>query len=480
MHAPGALLPERILQFGTGRFLRAFADSFVDEANADDRYAGRIVAVQSTGAARADALCNQSGLFTLWVRGGTSEAPHESHRIVSSVSRAIPAAEGWDRVLELARSKDLEAVFSNTTEVGLTLSDKDRLDAHPPASFPAKLTAFLLARAKHFDFHPDRGLVVLPCELVDANGTLLRSLVLATARRWKLNQPFEEWVSTANTFFNTLVDRIVPGLPREAEVRSFESRVGYTDSLLTPTEPYRIWAIEGNPNLGFVRDAEPIVVAQDIAPYRLRKVRLLNGGHTLSVPLGYLTGNRSVLENMRHPVTGPYIEALLRNELGPTLDVDPATVPPYIDEVLARWQNPFLRHELIDITLQGTTKMLHRVVPSLITHVRKRKTVPHLIAVGLASHLLFMRCQPWQTGYHGLWNDQAYAIQDDCSNVFAEAWRTSTPREVVQTVCANCSLWGTDLTILPEFGSAVTFYLETMLSKGVCTALEIALKNQGT
>lgn len=475
IHAPATALPERIVQFGTGRFLRAFADCFVDEANEAGRYDGRIVAVQSTSRARADLLQRQGGLYTVWVRGGTPAAPRETHRVISSVSRGLSAAEQWPDVLELARSPHLEAVFSNTTEVGLALSENDRLAGRPPQSFPAKLAAFLLARARHFDCHPDRGLVVLPCELVADNGDLLQKLILQLAGMWQVEPAFVEWLASANVFCNTLVDRIVPGLPSAPEVAAFEDRVGYRDELLTMAEEYRLWAIEAEAAPGFATGEETIVVAPDITPYRLRKVRLLNGGHTLSVPLGFLAGNRTVLENMEHPLTGPYIEALLSHEIGPVLAVDPATVAPYADEVLARWRNPFLRHALIDITLQGTTKMRHRVVPSLREYYARFERVPHLIAAGFASYLLFSRGEGTGTAYSGSLQGERYPINDDRASVLAGYWKREGAAGVTHAVCSDTGLWGADLGKLPGFADAVSKYLDLMLNRGIQTALEQAL-----
>ena len=475
IHAPVTALPERIVQFGTGRFLRAFVDCFVDEANEDGRYDGRIVAVQSTSRARADLLQRQGGLYTVWVRGGTPAAPRESHRVISSVSRGLSAAEQWPDVLDLARSPQLEAVCSNTTEVGLALSGNDRLTSHPPQSFPAKLAAFLLARARHFDCHPDRGLVVLPCELVADNGDLLRGLMLELAGMWQVEPEFVEWLASANVFCNTLVDRIVPGLPPAPEVAAFEDSVGYHDELLTVAEEYRLWAIEAEAAPGFATGDDAIVVAPDITPYRLRKVRLLNGGHTLSVPLGYLAGNRTVLENMEHPLTGPYIEALLSHEIGPVLAVHPESVAPYVEEVLARWRNPFLRHALIDITLQGTTKMRHRVVPSLRQYFDRFQRVPHLMAAGFSSYLLFSRGEGTGKTYSGSWQGEHYPINDDRAPVLAEYWKREDAAGVAHAVCSDTGLWGTDLAVLPGFADAVSDYLELMLNRGIQTALEKAM-----
>lgn len=475
IHAPAAALPERIVQFGTGRFLRAFADCFVHEANQDGRYDGRIVAVQSTGRARARLLQRQAGLYTLWVRGGAPSKPRESHRVVSSVSRGLSAAEEWPDVLELARSPDLQAVFSNTTEVGLSLSAHDSAEGRPPQSFPAKLAALLLARARHFDCDPDRGLVILPCELIEDNGNLLRHLVLETARNWCVERPLEEWLDSANVFCNTLVDRIVPGLPSGAEIAAFEDRIGYRDELLTVAEEYRLWAIEADRSPGFATGDSSIVVCPDITPYRLRKVRLLNGGHTLSVPLGFLAGNRTVLENMQHPLTERYIEALLREEIGPVLAVDPVSVSPYVDEVLDRWRNPFLRHALIDITLQGTTKMRHRVVPSLREFYATHHCVPHLMAAGFASYLLFSRGEGSSEAFSGSWQDARYPINDDRAGVLAAYWQREDAESVARAVCSDAGLWGTDLGSLPGFAEAVADYLALMLDRGIEAAIEKAL-----
>ncbi len=475
IHAPAAALPERIVQFGTGRFLRAFADSFVHEANQDRRYDGRIVAVQSTGRARARLLQRQAGLYTLWVRGGAPSKPRESHRVVSSVSRGLSAAEEWSEVIELARSPDLQAVLSNTTEVGLSLTAHDSADGRPPQSFPAKLAAFLLARARHFDCDPDRGLVILPCELIEDNGNLLRQLVLETARKWHVERPLKEWLDSANVFCNTLVDRIVPGLPTAAELAAFEDRVGYRDELLTVAEEYRLWAIEAENAPGFTTGESSIVVCPDVTPYRLRKVRLLNGGHTLSVPLGFLAGNRTVLENMQHPLTRPYIEALLRQEIGPVLAVDPGSVSPYVDEVLDRWRNPFLRHALIDITLQGTTKMRHRVVPSLREFYTTHRRVPHLMATGFASYLLFSRGEGSGMAYSGSWQGVSYPINDDHAGVLAAYWQHGDAESVARAVCSDTDLWGPDLAGLPGFAEAVANYLALMLDRGMEAAMEKAL-----
>ncbi len=469
--------PEKILQFGTGRFLRAFADFFVDAANRQSEFQGRIVVVQSTGNHRANLINAQDGLYTLWVRGLNDGVPYESQTILSPISRALSAHDKWHDVLACARSRDLEIILSNTTEVGLTFDTEDCPSESAPRSFPGKLTAVLYQRALAFDYSPQAGLAILPCELLTDNGDKLKRVVLRTARHWQLGEAFINWVEQANTFCNTLVDRIVPGLPPDQERAAFENRAGYRDELLTVAEDYRLWAIEGDEtlrrHLAFASCDPGIVVVPHIAPYRTRKIRLLNGGHTLSVPVGILAGNTTVLDNMTHPLTASYIEGLLRDEIGPTLDVDPDTVPPYIDDVLRRWRNPYLVHNLIDITLHGTRKMRVRAIPSLVSFHSSTGRIPQRIALGFAAHLLFMRGVS-QDGdqIYGKLRGVPYPINDTKAEYFMECWAAApTIRALVERICGDEELWGLNLRDLSRFARTVADFLHTMLHEGMGAAI---------
>ena len=471
-------LPEKVIQFGTGGFLRAFADDFIDRANRRGLFNGRVVMVQSTGSRRAETLNEQDGLYTLWVRGLEDDRPAEHFAVAAAVSRAMAAQQAWPDVLACAHNPDLELVISNTTEVGIALDEDDTLGAGPPRSFPGKLTAFLYERARHFDYAPDKGLLVLPCELLEDNGAALHRIVRALAERWQLGARFIEWIDAATVFCNTLVDRIVPGTPEPDGLAACWNALGYEDQLLTAAEGYRLWAIEGDVELrrrlAFPEANPGVLVTDDIGPYRERKIRLLNGGHTLTVPMGFLLGNRTVLDNMRHPLAGPFIDALLREEISPSLDVDPATVPPYIDAVLARWRNPFLDHHLIDITLQSTTKMRHRVIPSILKHYAKKQAAPRRIAFGFAGYLLFLHGVEENDGrIYGRRGDTPYPINDDQASFFLDAWQSIDPasdhsvKAFVEQICAHEAFWGVDLTRLPGFCATVAEHLGSMLRRGV-------------
>ncbi len=237
--------PERILQFGTGGFLRGFTDWFVDQANRKGLYNGRIVAVQSTGKARNEAFEAQDGLFTVCEQGLAGNTPQTKYSVASSVSRTLAAVTDWGDVLELARSPHLQVVVSNTTEIGIRYEDDD-IHASPPSSFPAKLAAVLFRRFNHFGGSPDAGLIVIPCELIPENGNALKAAVLRHAGHHGLGAEFQHWVKSANVFCNTLVDRIVPGYPEtDQEAQAHFSALGYSDALLTCAEHYRLWAIQG-------------------------------------------------------------------------------------------------------------------------------------------------------------------------------------------------------------------------------------------
>src|SRR5579885_3673340 len=321
-------LPEQVIQFGTGAFLRGFAEYFVDEANRKGVFDGSIVAVSSTGSSRDVTLNEQDGLFTLAIQGIDNGRARRRYRIVASLCRAITPRDELDAVLELARDPAIELVISNTTEVGIKLDETDTFDANPPRSFPGKLTRFLYERARAFDFDPARGLVVLPCELIEDNGEELCAIVHQLARRWRLDQRFAAWLTDGVEFCNTLVDRIVPGAPPRDDAERVQEILGYRDGLLTACETYALFAIEGDERVRQrlrIAEADPrIIVTPDIRPYRERKVRILNGAHTISVPLALLAGLETVCDAVESDRVGAFMRRAMLDEIVPSLDVPDA------------------------------------------------------------------------------------------------------------------------------------------------------------
>ncbi len=477
-------LPEKVLLFGTGAFVRGFAAYFIDRANRAGLFGGRIVAVGSTGSGRARTFNEQGGAYTLCVRGFTAGRTVDEREIVTAVSRALSAQTAWRDVLACAANPALAVILSNTTEVGLVLDEDDAPARDPPRSFPGKLTAFLHARARAFGYDPARGVLVLPMELLENNGATLLGIVRELATRWALGEAFLTWLDDACRFCNTLVDRIVPGTPDEEELHALWKALDYRDDLLVVAEPYRLWAIEWPPptrsagdavlrRLLAFADADPgIVVAEDITPYRELKVRILNGGHTLMVPVALLCGLTTVREAVADPQVGRFLRRVLFHEIVPSLDVDPDRAHGFARDVLDRFANPFIRHPLRSIMLQATMKMGVRVAPSLLRYAEKTGAVPPSIAFGFACYLLLRREELLGRLPGGPLpaDERAAAVHQ-----YWQALPSTTPkalRRLVENLCRDEALWGIRLDKVPGYTEAVAGCLAQALHHGVPAALQ--------
>jgi tagaturonate reductase len=467
-------LPEKILQFGTGAFLRGFADVFVDNANRKGTFNGRIVVVGSTGSGRAARINAQDGLYTICVQGIENGETVDRCAVVASVSRAMASTENWSAILDFARSPALELVFSNTTEVGIQLDADDRADLNPPRSFPGKLTAVLYERGETFGYHPSRGLTILCCELIEDNADKLRSIILELAARWELGDAFETWIREHNQFCNTLVDRIVPGKPDSASMRKIDQRLGYRDDLLIQAEPYYLWAIQGDAALrdriGFIDGEDGILVTPDITPYRVRKVRILNGTHTAMVPVSFLSGNDTVAESMQDAVVSAFIRHVMMHEIVPSLDMARDEAEMFAHQVLDRFANPFVHHELMSIALQQTTKVDVRVLPSLHDYHTRTGRLPQGIVLAFAANLLFVT-------HEGRVSEVEFPMDDRGSKIRAyrnEAGRDDVDR-FVRAVCTDRELWHLPLDELPEFIESVASLMREIQRIGTRKTLEIFL-----
>ena len=473
-------LPEKVLQFGTGGFLRGFADYFIDEANRQGVFEGRVVMVGSTGSERTRLLNEQGGLYTLRIQGIDAGEVIEQYHIVGSISRVLAASESWHEVLEVARSPELEVIISNTTEVGIVYNPGDFPGLDAPASFPAKLTAVLYERARTFDYDTSKGVVVLPCELIDKNGATLRDIVFRTAVAWNLDAAFLGWLESAVSICNTLVDRIVPGAPAPVEVAEIEARLRYEDAMLTTAEVYNLWAIEspqtGRHRLDFSRSNPGIILTDDVHPYKERKVRILNGGHTASVPLAFLCGEETVLSMMRNPETAAFVTGVIEKEIVPSLDVEGGAA--FAKQVFERFSNPFLRHRLIDITLQSTSKWRLRLLPSLVKYVERMNKAPVYMCLGFAAYLVFMRVtEERDRVFYGEYKGKVYPIRDDQAGYFKIVWEGVDPKNktyidsLVSSVCAKTEFWGMNLNKLNGFVDTVSSFVFDLLNNDASRVL---------
>ncbi len=350
-------LPETVLQFGGGNFLRAFADAFVDDANRRGEAVGRVVVVQSTRSGVAEAINRQGGRYHVVVRGLRDGRAVDEVQPVGSVSRAVDAAAGWTKVREVAASPGLRYVISNTTEAGLAL---DPADAFPPSSpadaprsFPAKLLDVLWHR---HDAGHNGPLAVLPCELLPENGRKLRALVLEQADRWSVPTDVRGWMSDGVAWVNSLVDRIVSGRPAAHPLLA-------ADPLLTVAEPFALWAVERDPRVPLF-DHPALQRVADVAPYELRKVRILNGAHTALVAHAMPMGIATVREAVEHAEVGPWLRRLLAEEVVPTIDGRVPDATAFVADTLERFGNPYLDHRLTSIAANHEAKVRTRLVPT--------------------------------------------------------------------------------------------------------------------
>ena len=463
-------LPEKMIQFGTGVLLRGLPDYFVNKANLKGIFNGRIVVVKSTNSGGTDAFSDQKNIYSHSIRGIENGNQIDEIVINTAISRTLAASTSWNEILKCAHDPEIKIAISNTTEVGIQLTDDD-IFASPPISFPGKLTAYLYERFKAFNGSVDSGMVIVPTELIVGNGTKLREIVLEQAKSHNLEDEFINWLQNHNRFCNSLVDRIVPGKPDAATIAELTERQGFKDDLLIVSEVYSLWAIEGDDYvssvLSFAQADKGVVIAPDIDLFRELKLRLLNGTHTLASGFCYLQGLDTVRESMENPETADYITKVMLTELAPAIPykLNLSVAEDFGNQVLDRFRNPFIRHQLIDITVQYTAKMKMRNIPTLLNHYKKTEEVPVLFAKGFAAFLLFMKPVLHKEGqFYGDRNGELYSIRCDSAGYFDEKWKNAaSPVDLAEQVLSDETLWETDLTVLPGFAEAVKGFMTVAL-----------------
>ncbi|WPU92398.1 tagaturonate reductase [Mucilaginibacter sabulilitoris] len=465
-------LPEKVLQFGTGVLLRGLPDYYIDKANRKSIFNGRIVVVKSTDTGSVTDFDKQDNLYTIYSKGIENGKEVNEQMICSSISRVLSAAKEWDTILEVAQSPDLEVVISNTTEVGIKLVKED-IRKHPPESFPGKLLAVLYERYKAFNGSADSGLTIIPTELIVDNGKKLESIVLELAHLNKLEPAFMDWLESSNSFCNSLVDRIVPGSPDKELNTTLEAQNGYTDNLSIMSETYSLWAIEGDEKiasvLSFSQADKGVVITPDIELFRELKLRLLNGTHTLSCAVAYLSGFKTVKEAMDNEQFTRFITRLMLDEIKPAIpyQIDDAVATEFAGKVLDRFRNPNIRHEWLSISMQYSTKIKMRVIPLLLNHYKQSNAVPECMALGFAAFIRFMQLKGGTLGqYTGTANGHIYKVTDSQAEYFSKVWENADINTVVQNVLSNKELWDADLSALPGFKDAVIEQFNLINAKG--------------
>ena len=475
--APAASRPVKVLQYGEGNFLRAFVDYMVDIANEKTDFNGSIVLVKPIEFGNLNRFHEQDCRYTVLLRGLENGEKTEKTRLITSVSDAVDAVGEYEKYAAYAKEPTLRFIVSNTTEAGIVLDREDRFDLCPPRSYPGKLTKFLFERAEHFDYAQDKGLVMLPVELIDDNGIMLKKCVLELARIWNLGDRFVRWLEEACIFTSTLVDRIVTGYPRDDAEKIWES-LGYEDQLLDTAEPFGLWVIESPKDLSdelpLPKCGLPVIYTDNQKPYKQRKVRILNGAHTSFVPAAFQMGYDIVLDAMNDPLIASFMQDTLHEEVIPTLTLPKEDLLSFADAVTQRFRNPFIKHALLSICLNSVSKWRARCMPSLLTYREQTGKLPSRLTFSLAALMSLYRGGKLKDGkLECLRNGEPYTLQDDAAvlSFFAERGETAA-EELTKEFIGREDFFGPELKAVPGLEEAVAGFLKEIEQSGVRAVME--------
>lgn len=476
--------PVRILQFGEGNFLRAFIDWMVDGMNKQNLFNGKISIVQPLPQGMIGMMGEQDYLYTLLLRGIQGGEVTVEKKIIDAVERGVNPYEDFEAYLAEAENPDLRIIVSNTTEAGIVLREEDSPGDTPPVSFPGKLLLLLKRRYDHFEGDPSKGFLLFPCELIEKNGTNLKNVLLDLAGRWYSDSPaFLSWIDEANVFFNTLVDRIVSGYPRD-EVEGLWEEAGYKDNLLDTGEIFHFLVIEGpseyEKEFPLVQAGFNVKWCDDLSPYRTRKVRILNGAHTMTVLAAWLYGLETVKNCMDDELVSAYIRKGIFEEIIPTLDLPADELSEYGAAILERFSNPYIKHFLLSISLNSVSKFKTRVLPSILEYIKRTGENPRLLSFSLAALVLFYKSTGTGSDSASLTalralDGRGYTIRDspEVLEYFSSLWneRSCDSREDAESLMALVlkkeDYWGQDLSLIDGLAELTGSFLYSMVRKGV-------------
>ena len=457
--------PTKVIQFGEGNFLRAFIDWQIQQMNKQGLFQGGIAVVQPIDRGMTKVLDEQDDLYTTLLEGKLNGQKVQDHEIIESINETIRPYEDYQSYLDLAKNDDIQFIFSNTTEAGIAFDENDNLTDQPQNSYPGKLTALLYERFKL----GKQGFQIIPCELINHNGNTLKEIVLKYAQLWNLGQDFVDWINQENDFYATLVDRIVPGYPKE-RAADLEKEWNYHDRLIVKAEPFLIFVIEGDKKLEKLLPLKEaglnVVVTDDMQPYRNRKVSLLNGPHTTMSPIARLAGIETVGQVMKDPDFYKFINDEMYQEIIPTVALPEQELNDYAEGVKERFENPYVNHELSSIALNSISKFQARLLPTFKRYFAKEKKLPLRITLALASYLKI---------YAG----KADFTPEDTPEVLAEFKELRQKDNYVQAALADEKLWGEDLTQFSGLIDLVKQDLQIIDQQGSRKAVQMINEKEG-
>lgn len=468
--------PVKVLQFGEGNFLRAFTDYMFDICNEKGLFDGSIVIVKPRQGGSLETFKEQDNLFTVSLRGRVNGEPSVTNRVVTCAFDSIEAHKDYEKLVEYACLDSLRYVVSNTTEAGIVFDGLDSFEACPPKAFPAKVAKLLYERFKAFNGDTSKGLVFLPVELIDDNGPELKYCIEKYIELWQLPKAFKEWIDDSCIFCSTLVDRIVSGYPSNA--LEICEELGYEDRLLVAAEPFASWIIQSpkdiSGELAFDKAGLPVVYTDNYRPYKQRKVRILNGAHTSFVLASYLCGNNIVRESMEDKLIKDFMNETLFDEVIPTLDLPKQELLDFAKEVIDRFNNPYVDHALLAISLNSVSKWKARCLPSFTEYIKRTGKTPCHLAFSIAALMAFYSSSNLDGNVLiGKRNGEEYIIKDDLEVL--EFFRDNSGLDTasfVKNFLSQESFFGMNLCTLGDTFKMVCDYLEDIRTYGMRAAME--------
>ena len=468
--------PVRVLQFGEGNFLRGFADYMIDIANEKGQFDGDIVLIKPIEFGSLERFEKQDCLYTVSLRGIIDGKAEVKNRIITSIADTADAIGEYDKYMEYAKLDTLRFIISNTTEAGIVYDENDRFEYTPPHTFPGKLTGFLFERFRYFEGASDKGLIMLPVELIDDNGIHLKECVLKQIDNWNLGEEFKNWVETSCVFCSTLVDRIITGYPKGEDEKLWEEW-NYRDELIVTGEPFALWVIECPKDISaeFPLDKAglPVIYTDNQKPYKQRKVRILNGAHTSFVLASFLCGNDIVLQSMEDEDILKFIQKTIYDEVIPTLTLPKKDLEDFAQAVITRFKNPYVKHALLSISLNSVSKWRARCLPSFLGYIEQKKTLPAHLTFSLAALMAFYTGSEIRDGaLIGHRGEEEYKIMDDAAVLeFFAANSSKDAKEFTEEFLAREDFFGQNLNEIEGLTDAVSEYLDDIRKLGMREAI---------
>ena len=458
-----AVRPERIIQFGEGNFLRAFVDWIISNMNEKTDFNSSVVVVQPIDKGMVDALNAQDCLYHVNLQGLNNGEVVNSFRMIDVISRALNPYSQYNDFMALAEQPEMRFVISNTTEAGINFDPSCKLEDAPANSYPGKLTQLLYHRFKHFNGDKSKGLIIFPCELSFLNGHKLKETIYQYIELWNLGEEFKSWFETVCGVYATLVDRIVPGFPRK-DIDNIKTKLDFDDNLVVQGEAFHLWVIEAPESVAEEFPANKaglnVLFVPSEEPYHERKVTLLNGPHTVLSPVAFLSGVNIVRDACRHEVIGKFIKRVMFDELMETLNLPKEELKKFADDVLERFNNPFVDHQVTSIMLNSFPKYATRDLPGVKEYLKRKGVLPEGLVLGLAAIIVYYK--------GGKRADGVEIVPNDAPEIMAmltSLWNDGSVENLVKTVLADTSIWGEDLNTIPGLADRVIYYINKIQSE---------------